>query len=81
MPDLPIEPTLPSSLSRIPGASTMPNHSMIFTPKRSSNSRQRSGGQPADSTVRTGWSRSSGRGGCLSRIEIMPPSELNVTAS
>ena len=35
MPDLPIEPTLPSSLSRIPGASTMPNHSMILTPKRS----------------------------------------------
>jgi len=50
-------------------------------PKRVSNSCHRSGGAAADSTVRTGLSASSGRSGCFSRIEIIPPSVLNSTAS
>ena len=80
-PDRPIEPTRPASLSRMPGESTMPNHSMIRTPNRRPNSSHRSGGQPADSTTRAWWSRSPGPGGCLSRIEIIPPRLLNSTAS
>jgi hypothetical protein len=59
----------------------MPNHSTSLTPNRFSNSSHRSGGQPAERTTRTGLSASSGRAGCLSRIEIMPPSALNSTAS
>ena len=41
----------------------------------------KSGGQPADRATRTWWSRSSSRGGCFMRIEIIPPRVLNSTAS
>jgi hypothetical protein len=60
----PKEPSGPSPIGlKATPPSTAPYHSRIATPKRRSKSSQSARGMPAETTKRTGWLRSSGRGG------------------
>jgi len=77
---LPIDPIGASGPARVVPPSTLAYHSNSWAPKRSSNGRHTSFGQPAEITALHGLAASLGSGACLIRIGLIEPRALKNVA-